>query len=85
MVPRSPPITEYVASIEYVCTILKQGEAEELRGEVKAIMKMVQPPKYNLTKEEHKVLEELKKDKNRMVLTADKGGFHSGDRQGRIH
>ena len=33
----------------------------------------VTTPKYNLTKEEHKALEELKKDKNRMVLTADKG------------
>ena len=30
-------------------------------------------PKYNLTKEEHKALEELKKDKTRMILTTDKG------------
>ena len=30
-------------------------------------------PKYNLTKEEHKALEELKKDKTRTILTADKG------------
>ena len=31
MVPRSPPITEYVAVIEHVCSRLQQGEAEELR------------------------------------------------------
>ena len=30
-------------------------------------------PKYSLNREEHKALEELKKDKNRMILTADKG------------
>ena len=30
------------------------------------------PPKYNL-KREHKALEELKKDKNRVIFTADKG------------
>ena len=45
----------------------------ELRGEMKANIKKMQPPKYNFTKEEHKVMEELKKDKTRMILTADKG------------
>ena len=33
VVPRSPPITEYVAAIEQACSKLQQGEAEELRGE----------------------------------------------------
>ena len=73
VVSRSPPITEYIAVIEQACTTLKQGEAEELRGEVKATIKKIQPPKYNLTREEYKALEELKKNKNRMILTADKG------------
>ena len=73
VVPSSPPIVEYVAFIEQVCTALKQGETGELGGEVKTIIKKIQPPKYSLTREEHKALEVLKKDKNRMVLTADKG------------
>ena len=73
VVPRSAPITEYVATIEQACTALKQGKVEEFRGGVKATIKKIQPPKYNLTREEHKALEELKKDKNRMILTADKG------------
>ena len=73
VVPRTPPIKEYIAAIEQACTALKQGEVEELRGEVKATIKKIQPPKYNLTREEYKALEELKKDKNRMILTADKG------------
>ena len=40
---------------------------------MKATIKKIQPSKYNLTREEQKALEELKKDKNRMILTADKG------------
>ena len=71
-VPRSPPITEYIAAIEQVCSKLKPGEAEELRGEVKAIIKRsCNPP--NITREEWKAVKELKEDKSRMVLTADKG------------
>ena len=52
---------------------VKTREVEELRGEVKAILKKIQLPKYNITREEHKALEELRKDKNRIILTADKG------------
>ena len=73
MVPKNPLIMEYIAAIEKACTSLQPGKAEELRGEVKANTKKMQPPKYNLTKEEHKALEKLKKDKTRMILTADKG------------
>ena len=39
VVPRSPPTTEYIAAIEQACSKLQQGEAKELRGEVKAIIK----------------------------------------------
>ena len=73
VVPKNPPIMEYIATIEKACTSLQPGKAEELRGEVKANIKKMQPPKQNLTKEEHKALEELKEDKTRMILTADKG------------
>ena len=73
MVPKNPPIMEYIATIEKACTSLQPGKAEELRGEVKANIKKMQPLKYNLTKEEHKALEELRKDKTSMILTADKG------------
>ena len=31
-VPKSPPVGEYIASIENACSQLRQGEAEELRG-----------------------------------------------------
>ena len=32
VVPRSPPITEYIAVIEQACSKLQQGEGGELRG-----------------------------------------------------
>ena len=73
VVPKNPPITEYIAAIEKACTALQQGKVEELIEEVKATIKKIQSPKYNLTREEHKALEKLKKDKDRMTLTTDKG------------
>ena len=73
VVPKNPLTMEYIAAIEKACPSLQPGKAEELRGEVKANIKKMQLPKQNLTKEEHKALEELKKDKTRMILTADKG------------
>ena len=73
VVPKNPPTMEYIAAIEKACTSLLPGKAEELRGEVKANIKKMQPPRQNLTKEEYKALEELRKDKTRMILTADKG------------
>ena len=45
---------------------------EELGGEIKLILKKTQPPKPNITKEEAKAIHELKKDKERIILTADK-------------
>ena len=52
---------------------LVQGEAEELRGEVKAFLKMVQPPRQNITNEEQKAITELKKVNTRIILAAEKG------------
>ena len=46
---------------------------EELRGETKQIFKNIQPPKPNITKEEAKAIQDLKRDKERIVLTTDKG------------
>ena len=47
IVPKVPPVTEYVAAIEKACQQLKQGEVEELRGEIMSIIKKIHPP--NLT------------------------------------
>ena len=76
VVPRELPILEYITAIEKSCSQLQQGKAEELRGEIKAMLKKItnsRPYKSNITKEEQQALRKLKQDKNRMVLTVDKG------------
>ena len=50
IVPKEPPVIEYVAAIEKACQQLKQGEAEELRGEIKSIIKKIHPPDLTLLK-----------------------------------
>ena len=62
----SPLLKKYARSLE-------KGEAEELRAEVKNILKKAHPPKPNLTKEELKAMEKLRKDDTWIVLMADKG------------
>ena len=47
--------------------------AEELRGETKAILKNIRPPRPNISKKEEKAIQELTKDQSKIVLTADKG------------
>ena len=62
--------------MEQACSRLSQGEADELRMEVKKILKKAQSqPRTtsNITREEFKALKELKEDKSRIILTADKG------------
>ena len=46
---------------------------EELRGEIKQLLMKNHTIKPNIHKEEYQALKQLKKDNNRMVLTADKG------------
>ena len=50
MIPKNPPIIEYIAAIEKACTSLQPGKVEELRGEVKANIKKMQPPSIILQK-----------------------------------
>ena len=73
IVPKVPLVMEYIAAIEKACQQLKQEEAEELRGEIKLIIKKIPPSKPNISKEGHQAIQQLKKDTTRMVLTADKG------------
>ena len=49
------------------------GGGSELRGRIKTILKKARTPRQNITKEECKAIGELKRDNNRLVLTADKG------------
>ena len=72
--PRQPPISEYVAAVEQVCSRLNKGEADDIRVEVKKALKGAQctpRPAPNISKKEYQALKELKEDKSRVILTAD--------------
>ena len=74
--PKKPPVREYVVAVKQASSRLNQGEADELRVEVKKILKKAQnQPRTtsNITREEFKALKELKEDKSRIILTMDKG------------
>ena len=73
IVPKDPPVAQYVAAVENACTKLEEGKAEEFRIQVKAAIQKIKKPRPNLTRGERKALFELKKDQSRMILTADKG------------
>ena len=57
---------------EKVCIQLTQGKVEELRGEVKSLLRKEHKAKPNTPKDEHQVLREIKRDNTRQVLTAAK-------------
>ena len=56
-----------------MCHKLKEEDAGELRDGINTLVRRVQVPKPNLSKQESIGLDPLKKDKDRIVLTADKG------------
>ena len=70
---KEPPVSEYISQIERVCQQLEKGKAEELQGKIKQILKKTQLPKPNITREEAKAIEELRRDQERVILTVDKG------------
>ena len=51
--PRDPPTLEYIAATEKVCNQLTQGKVEELRGEVKALLRKDHKVKPNIPKDEY--------------------------------
>ena len=64
----------YLGKYYYTLYILQtQGEADEMRAEIKAIIKKTQPLRPNISREEQKALKELRKVNTRVILTADKG------------
>ena len=71
--PRHPPNLEYIMAVEAACTKLGQHDTEELRAEISRVLKSSHPPKPNLTKAQLQAIRELKRDRDCIVLTADKG------------
>ena len=74
--PRQPPNLEYITAIEAACTKLSQQDTEELSSDINRVIRSSHPPKPNLTKgpkAQNLALRELKRDRDCIVLTADKG------------
>ena len=67
------PSTDYITVVESICHKLKDQGAQELRVDINSLLRRSQAPKPNLTKQERRSLVQLKKYKDRLVLTADKG------------
>ena len=71
--PRHLLSLEYLTAIESACTKLGQQEAEEHRADINRILRSSHTPNPNLNKAEVQAFRELKRDRDRLVLTADKG------------
>ena len=69
--PKHPPNLEYITAIEAACTKLSQQDAEELRGDINWVLRASHPPKPNLTKAQNLAIRELKRDRDRIILTTN--------------
>ena len=56
-----------------MCPRLKEEDVAECRGKINAILRKGKTSKPNLNKEERIALKQLRKDKDRIILTVDKG------------
>ena len=68
---RHPPNLEYIPAIQSACTKLSQQDAEELRADINRVLKS--SPQPNLAKSQTLAVGELKRDRDCIILTADKG------------
>ena len=71
--PKHPPNLEYITAIEAACTKLSQQDAEELRANINWVLRASHPSKHNLTKAQNLAIRKLKKDRDHIVQTVDKG------------
>ena len=71
--PSNIPNIEYITVIENIGQKLKEDDASELKVDINLILRKGQAPKSNLNKEERIALSQLRKDQDRVFLTADKG------------
>ena len=67
------PNLEYVTAIESIGQKHREEDASELKADINTILRKGQPPKPNVNKQERRALSQLSKDKDRVILTVDKG------------
>ena len=57
---------------------IKPSKVVELRSDINRVLKSCHPPKPNVIKAEYKGIQQLKRTRNKIILTADKWGGHGG-------
>ena len=67
------PNVDYITAVESMYHKLKEEDPGWHRADVNSLLRRVQVPKQNLPKQETIGLAQFKKDKDRILLTADKG------------
>ena len=71
--PKKIPIEDYIVTTEMASTMMTKGEAAAMRAEVTEMLMKSKPPESNLKRNEWKALRELKRNKEIVILNADKG------------
>ena len=71
--PRKIPTAEIVAAVEESISQLNDDHRHLVRAKVSSILRRAKPPPKNLRKDVFNALITLKKDTDRIVLSADKG------------
>ena len=73
IIPREPWTCDYIVATEKACQQLTPQKVEQLRGEIKSLLRKDHKIKTNIPRDEHQALRQIKRDNTRMVLTTDKG------------
>ncbi|XP_072398131.1 uncharacterized protein [Diabrotica undecimpunctata] len=71
--PARIPVENIISEVESSITNIPPETAEIIRQDVSQILRTAKPPKRNLTREEKEALRDLQKNKEIIVLPADKG------------
>ena len=67
------PHEEFIVACEKASWKLPPNDAQNLRAEVAGVLKSAKIPKSNITKEEREALNQLRKDKEIIIMGANKG------------
>ena len=65
--PGKIPYEDYIIATEKACHKLPSNEATVLRSEMAGLLRNVKPPKPNITKDERKAIQELKKEESILI------------------
>jgi len=71
--PKRIPVDQFIAETESSISSLSPDKKSAIRNKVCSILSCAKPPKKNISQAEMKALKTLGKDKNIIILKADKG------------